>query len=797
MHLHLHKSEIPEHLIDYFRPVSNINRKTRLCIPERFCTLMVDDGWILRNVLPWIRTNSTPECLHPDTHIFIKNKDNIIKRITLNELSLMKWKEYKILSPDGWNNIINVWNTTKEAVSFDAGIVDKFVCSEDHRFYITKDTHRHRKTYPKFFTIGEIANNYNPNHKLIYKNLSGFFDSGVNTIIDITKIENGVVWKADLRHMSTQDMQKYLGKSPYEIALFIKDKTLRKFMRPPSNWSYMSRTHEEYMRKIIKLDTMEAIGKIDINKIIAHATRTTTNRYYNLDYDLGWAFGLYCAEGGFNSKTGYDGKITLHQKEADIANRFKNIIKDRFCVDTEIKKDKNSCAIYMQFNSASLYTLFTYLCPGKCTIKKLNIDYLLNTSKEFRQGLFDGYILGDGHITKEGRISVRSASKDLIFNFQIISSTLGIVTSVNKVKTKEKTYGGKVYKSYTSYVLWTNSYHSDNYNDENFLVRIKNYKKLNTTIPMIDIEVDGNNAFIVENGLISHNSVNDRFSRKWEYVYFFTKSPDYYFNIEAIKRTITTETIERYQRALKLGAYSINGKYSNGELGKPTQPPAWVSKLNVPTVHKQRTLFSEDFPLEKEVDSKYKEVDDPETFGSPRAREDYDDMNVGMGNPWDILIIPTKGIRDKHYASFNPALVEYLLTAGCPELVCSKCGAPKRQVYNTGGKSAFNIKVRNVQKDRIKHIDRIASDIEVDAYNEEEYVSNEKEHVVAEGCNCGESYTEAVVFDPFGGVLTTMGVAKEMGRSSIGIELSEDYINMGIKRFGFNNTFYKFELIKD
>jgi len=277
-------------------------------------------------------------------------------------------------------------------------------------------------------------------------------------------------------------------------------------------------------------------------------------------------------------------------------------------------------------------------------------------------------------------------------------------------------------------------------------------------IAMVD---DG---WILRNALVwfrsnsTPESVLSRWSRKYEMIYFFTKSPDYYFNLPAIKRTITTETIERYQRALKLGAYSINGKYSNGELGKPTQPPAWVSELSVPAVsHKQNTLFSEDFPLEKEVDSKYKEVDDPELFGSPRAREDYDDMNVGMGNPWDILIIPTKGIRDKHYASFNPALVEYLLTAGCPELVCSKCGAPKRQVY----------------------------------------ASNEKEHVVAEGCNCSVDYTEAVVFDPFLGSGTTSGVAKEMGRSSIGIELSKEYIDMGIKRFDFNNTFYKFEVVKE
>ena len=310
-------------------------------------------------------------------------------------------------------------------------------------------------------------------------------------------------------------------------------------------------------------------------------------------------------------------------------------------------------------------------------------------------------------------------------------------------------------------------------------------------------------SWILRNALVwfrsnsTPESVLDRWSRKYEMIYFFTKSPDYYFDINKIKRTITTETIERYQRALKLGAYSINGKYSNGELGKPTQPPAWVSELSVPTIHKQSTLFSEDFSSEKEMDSKYKEVDDPDTFGSPGARDDYDDNNVGMGNPWDILILPTKGIRERHYASYPKSLVEYFIVAGCPELVCSRCGAPKRQVYDTGGKSAFNIRVRDVQKGRLKNIDRIASTEEVEAYNEEEYVSDTKEHVVAEGCDCDVEYIPAVVFDPFLGSGTSMGVAKEMGRSSIGIELSKEYIDMAIRRFNFNNTFYNFEVVAE
>jgi site-specific DNA-methyltransferase (adenine-specific) len=46
-----------------------------------------------------------------------------------------------------------------------------------------------------------------------------------------------------------------------------------------------------------------------------------------------------------------------------------------------------------------------------------------------------------------------------------------------------------------------------------------------------------------------------------------------------------------------------------------------------------------------------------------------------------------------------------------------------------------------------------------------------------------------MVLDPFAGTFTTCAVAKRMGRATIGIELQEEYIKIGLRRVGIRNTY--------
>lgn len=58
------------------------------------------------------------------------------------------------------------------------------------------------------------------------------------------------------------------------------------------------------------------------------------------------------------------------------------------------------------------------------------------------------------------------------------------------------------------------------------------------------------------------------------------------------------------------------------------------------------------------------------------------------------------------------------------------------------------------------------------------------ERIIAASSNQGD-----FVLDPFAGTFTTCAVAKRMGRASIGIEIQEDYVKIGLRRVGIAATY--------
>lgn len=54
-----------------------------------------------------------------------------------------------------------------------------------------------------------------------------------------------------------------------------------------------------------------------------------------------------------------------------------------------------------------------------------------------------------------------------------------------------------------------------------------------------------------------------------------------------------------------------------------------------------------------------------------------------------------------------------------------------------------------------------------------------------------------LILDPFSGTFTTSFVAKKLGRRSIGIELQEDYVKIGLRRINLQNEYKGENLIKE
>lgn len=46
-----------------------------------------------------------------------------------------------------------------------------------------------------------------------------------------------------------------------------------------------------------------------------------------------------------------------------------------------------------------------------------------------------------------------------------------------------------------------------------------------------------------------------------------------------------------------------------------------------------------------------------------------------------------------------------------------------------------------------------------------------------------------VVLDPFSGTFTTSAVARSLGRESVGIEIEEEYMKIGLRRLGIRESY--------
>ena len=240
-----------------------------------------------------------------------------------------------------------------------------------------------------------------------------------------------------------------------------------------------------------------------------------------------------------------------------------------------------------------------------------------------------------------------------------------------------------------------------------------------------------NRGWILRNVIIWHkpncmpSSAKDRFTVDFEPIFFFTKSKKYYFETQ-------------YEPHIY---YDTDAKRK--DFHKPS--PTMDKHLEIGQVGKTR-------------------------HGRPRS-EDYNPLGRNKRAVWKIS---TKPFSEAHFAVYPAELVETPIRAGCPEDVCSKCGKPREK-----------IRVRDVKEGRIKHIDRIASEEEIENYKEGVTHAGEGEKFTGySSCSCNALFEPGIVLDPFMGSGTTGMVAKQLKRNWIGIELNKDYVQLANERVG-------------
>jgi DNA modification methylase len=265
----------------------------------------------------------------------------------------------------------------------------------------------------------------------------------------------------------------------------------------------------------------------------------------------------------------------------------------------------------------------------------------------------------------------------------------------------------------------------------------------------IAMQEDG---WIVRNSIIwckpngMPSSVKDRLANRYEYVFHFVKSRQYYYDLDAIRiphrslhaqgqshRTVEGRTphTQRHLLGLRNAGRGYVGHSAGKNPGDIIECPPETRTLGA--ILSQRRVAK--VPWGKGW------IGHP-AGGMARILREGDArwLSPNGRNPGDFWTIPTRPFAAAHFAVFPERLCEQPIKAACPSEVCVKCGAPRRRV------------------------------------------SAKCQTAARTSCSCGARFRPGIVFDPFAGAGTTLVVAEKLGRLHLGCELNPDYVRLARQR---------------
>lgn len=134
-------------------------------------------------------------------------------------------------------------------------------------------------------------------------------------------------------------------------------------------------------------------------------------------------------------------------------------------------------------------------------------------------------------------------------------------------------------------------------------------------------------------------------------------------------------------------------------------------------------------------------------------------------NRRSVWTISTRPYRGAHFAVFPPALVEPCIKAGTSEYgCCQRCGAPWLRATERTRTPTRPGTTATKTRDPLRHV----TETHTTGWQPQ--------------CTCGAPVVPCLVLDPFAGSGTTLAVANNLKRRSIGIELNPEYAGLVQRR---------------
>ena len=241
-------------------------------------------------------------------------------------------------------------------------------------------------------------------------------------------------------------------------------------------------------------------------------------------------------------------------------------------------------------------------------------------------------------------------------------------------------------------------------------------------------------------------SAPDRPTTAHEYIFLLSKSERYFWDQEAVKKGGAT------------GAWASMPPIGGIKQTEGNSNPTYSG--NTPASNGERILRTSDFFFDGLLSSNWQGMlaDDD---GIPLA-----------------FVVNTSGFSGAHFATWPPKLVEPMIKASTSERGCCHfCGAPWERIVKKGYRATSD---ERVIADMIeKGVPRQKANLYTRDVRDKELYEKDPDVTIGwkQTCECPPHEPKpCLVLDPFVGSGTTLIVARALGRSAVGVDLSELYL---------------------